>query len=666
MKLKNFKLNSIRNKLVAGMVAICVIPLIIMGVGSYNKSKSILSDKLTLTSTQTLVEINNGLSDYFNGLSNIVSITVKDPDIVNLDTSNKPGIVMDILKVENEANKDILCMSYGTESKKFVTYPNDEMPKGYDPTTTSWYKQALEHKGEVVITPAYKDAGTGNNVVTLAQTVEKNGNVVGVVEMDCTLTALATRISTKKIGNTGYVFISDVSGNILAHPKKELINTNKASKLSFWDKAKLENSGFVNYKDEGVKKFGVYQTNELTGWKLVAALNESELTSDTNSILKITFSIILVMVLISIVVSLLLSKGIDYNIKKLKQVFAKASNGDLTVAMTASTKDEFNDLAISFNSMIKNIAELMNSVTRSSNTVLETSTSLASMSEEVTASINEVASAIEQVSKGATEQSQNAQNGASQMDDLSNRLDKISVNSNEMDKISSGTKDLGSKGLSMINTLIEKSNKTKTSTTEVNNIVKDMNESTKQINAISETIANITEQTNLLSLNASIESARAGEAGKGFAVVAEEIRKLADQSKTSTGEIKIIIASIQKKSDTAVKAIESTEIVVNEQDLAVGQTKEIFSEILKSIEIMITKVDEVKISIVDINEKKRSTVLEIENISSISEETAASSEEVTASTEEITATMEEFTKYSGKLQMLAEKLGTEINKFKIN
>ena len=218
----------------------------------------------------------------------------------------------------------------------------------------------------------------------------------------------------------------------------------------------------------------------------------------------------------------------------------------------------------------------------------------------------------------------------------------------------------------MIDTLIEKSNKTKIATTEVNDIVQDMNESTKQINAISETIANITEQTNLLSLNASIESARAGEAGRGFAVVAEEIRKLAEQSKTSTEEIKVIIASIQEKSDTAVKAIKSTETVVNEQELAVGQTQEIFSEILKSIEIMITKVDEVKISIVDINEKKQSTVSEIENISSISEQTASASEEVTASTEEITATMEEFTKHSSELQILAEQLETEINKFKIN
>ncbi|BCZ46011.1 methyl-accepting chemotaxis protein [Clostridium gelidum] len=666
MKFKELKLNSIRTKLIISLVSICIIPLIILGVGSYNKSKTILSDKLTITSTQTLSEVNNGLIDYFQGFTKIVSITSENPVIVNIDADNNIEIIRDILKSVKETDKDILGIYYGTASGKFDIYPEEEMPDGYDATARPWYKQALEHKGQVIITPQYKDVVTGDNVVTIAQTVEKDGKVVGVIGVDLSLATIAERINDKKIGNTGYLFIADVSGTVLAHPQKDVVNTDAASKLSIWNKVKTEKSGFVNYEFKGVNKFAVYETNELTGWKIVATLDQSELSDDTKSILQTTFLIIGIMGLIAVFMSLLLSKGIAHNIKNLKEVFAKASNGDLTVSITASTKDEFEDLAISFNSMIKNISNLMNSVTKSSNTVLETSTSLASMSEEITASINEVAKAIEEVSVGATEQVQNAQKGASEMEDLSKKLDQVSVNSNEMNKISSDTKELGVKGLNMIETLTEKSNKTKIATREVNEIVQDMNESTKQISTISETIANITEQTNLLSLNASIESARAGEAGKGFAVVAEEIRKLAEESKTSTEEIKKIITSIQDKSNTAVKAIQLTGTVVNEQELAVGQTQQIFSEILKSIETMIIKVDEVKLSIVEINKKKQSTVSEIENISFISEQTASSSEEVTASTEEITATMEELSSHSSELQILAQKLGDEISRFKTN
>ncbi|MDR3596974.1 methyl-accepting chemotaxis protein [Clostridium sp.] len=666
MGLKRSKINNIRSKLIISLVGICVIPLIMLGYGSYLESKSILNHKLSVTSQQTLSEVNSGIDNYFYGFGNMVTMLATNYNVVNSDSNVNVSFIPGMLQNAKETDNDIFSAYFGMTDGKFLIYPNSKMPDGFDPRERPWYKQALDHKGQVVITLPFKDAQTGKSVVSVARTVERDGKVVGVCAMNVSLDTLAEKISLKKIGDSGCVFIADVEGNIIAHPQKELIGTNEASKLSIWNDIKSSDNGFTNYTYNNVNKFGVYQTNNTTGWKVVASLDEEELSKDTKSILISTLLIILVMAIVSIILSLILSKGIAQNIKKLKEVFGKASNGDLTVFITTTTKDEFRDLANSFNSMMKNISELMNSVTTSSKEVLETSSNLASMSEEVTASIGEVAKAIEEVSEGATNQAQNAQNGVSEMNELADRLDKINVNSDEMDAISNNTKDLGTKGLSMIDTLIEKSHKTKIATNEVNEIVQDMNESTKKINTISEAIAEITEQTSLLSLNASIESARAGEAGKGFAVVAEEIGKLAEQSRNSTEEIKTIIASIQEKSDTAVKAIKSTEGVVNEQDLAVGQTQKIFIEILDSISIMIDKVEDVKLSIVDINQKKQSTLIEIENISSISQETASASEEVTASTEEITAVMDRFTKYADDLQLLAEKLGAELDKFKIN
>jgi methyl-accepting chemotaxis protein len=667
MKLEKFKFKNIRSKLVISLVGMCVIPLIILGYGANRQAKSILNEKLKVTSQQTLLEVNDGIDNYFNGFSDMIIMLSNNYNFVNADNNESEAYIPALLQNVKESDNNIFSSYFGTTDGKFKIYPNNKMPDGFDPRERPWYKQALDSKGKVIVTLPFKDAQTGKNVVSIAKTVERDGKIIGVCAMNVSVDILTEKIATKKVGTTGYVFISDVEGkSMIAHPNKDLIGTDSAYKQSFWNTVKTSDSGFINYIFNNANKFGVYQTNKVTGWKLVATLDEEEISNDTNSILITTASTTLVILLICIALSLLLSKGISQNIKKLKEVFEKASNGDLTVSIAPSTKDEFMDLANSFNLMMLNISKLMNSVTKSSKEVLQTSSNLASMSEEVTASIGEVAKAIEEVSQGATDQAQNAQNGVSEMNDLSNRLDKINSNSSEMDKLSTSTKKLGSKGLSMIDTLLEKSKKTKVATIEVDDIVQDMNESTKKINTISETISQITEQTNLLALNASIESARAGEAGKGFAVVADEIRKLAEQSKVSTEEIKKIIANIQEKSETAVKAIESTESVVKEQDLAVEQTKEIFSEILKSIEIMINKVDEIKLSIIDINEKKQSTVAEIENISSISQETASASEEVTASTEEITTVMNKLTKYADELQLSAEKLDSEIDKFKIS
>ncbi|WP_143317083.1 methyl-accepting chemotaxis protein [Clostridium sp. HBUAS56017] len=658
------RLNSIRNKLVVSLVAICVIPLIILGCSSYSKSKSILNEKLRVTSEQTLSEVNSGIDDYFNGLISLITITSNNYDIANCDNSANDPYISDILKSLQESNSDIVSASLARDNGKCDVYPNENMPDGFEASKTSWYKQAIDNKPKVIVTLPFKDKQKNVNVVSVAKALIKDNKVIGVISINISLSTFSDKIAEKSIGSSGYVYITDIDGkNMIAHPSKELIGTDEASKLPIWNDIKTSKNGFVDYTFNGSEKFGAYDTNDITGWKLMAPMEEEELTKDTNPILYNTLFMVIGIGAIAVGLSLVLSKSIAQNIKNLKQVFAKAAEGDLTVVIKPTTKDEFMDLANSFNNMISNISNLMDNVTKSSKEVLETSSNLASMSEEVTASVEEVAKAIEEVAEGATNQSQNAQNSAEEMNELSDKLDNMTLSSNEVDRLSTNTKNLGAKGLSMIDTLIEKSNKTKVVTNEVNDIVNDMNESTKQINTISETISQITEQTNLLSLNASIESARAGEAGKGFAVVAEEIRKLAEQSKDSTEEIKIIIANIQEKSDTAVNSIKSTEEVVNEQNVAVNETKEIFNEILHSIEIMIDKVEEIKESIIEIDRKKDRVVGEIEKISSISQETASATEEVTASTEEISSAMSNFTSYAENLQVLAEQLEVEISKF---
>ncbi|MCE5222426.1 MAG: methyl-accepting chemotaxis protein [Clostridium sp.] len=665
MKVKKVNINSIRSKLIISLVTICIIPLIIAGGFSYNQSQSILNNKLNVTSTQTLMEINHGLNDYFRGFSDITSMTTKNPAIINIDSENNLELVSEILKNVKESDNDILGAYYGTASGKFEIYPNTKMPDGYDATTRDWYKQAMESKGKVIITPPYKDASTGNMVFCIAQTVEKDGKVVGVLGINCTLSTLADKIATKKIGSSGYVFIADGVGNILAHPDKSLISTDIASKLSFWDKAKAEERGFVQYNYDGVQKFGVYETNELTGWKLVASLDQSELSTDTKLILQTISLITLVMALIAVVISLILSKGISQNVKKLKEVFAKASNGDLSNIIEIKSKDELGELANDYNSMIKNIGKLLESAKQTSNIVLDTTSNISAMAEETTASMSQVALAVSEISQGAINLAENSQDTATGIGELSQKLDNIADVTNDMSSVSQNTKDLSNQGINTVNILINKNNETIESTTKVEDIVSDMNDSVKEISMISDAINAITEQTNLLALNASIEAARAGEAGKGFAVVADEIRKLAEQSKNSTEQIKKIIETIQAKATTAVQAMDSTKKINSEQNEAVSKTEKIFTDILLSITTLNEKVGNVKNSIEDMQVQKQIFVTQIENTSAISEETASSTEEVTASTEEVTATMDKFSQHTVELQELAERLKEEIDKFKI-
>jgi methyl-accepting chemotaxis protein len=569
------------------------------------------------------------------------------------------------LKDIKESDEDVFSTYFGTEDGKFMIYPEGDMGKDFNHKERPWYKNAIANKGKVIISQPFNDARTKKLVVSVSKTVERDGKLVGVVSMNISLENQSKSLAEIKIGENGYVYITDINGIILSHPDSKLIGTDTPTKLSIWDEVKSKNSGFTKYNYEGQNKFATYETNDDASWKLVAVVNESELNKDINLILMTILLVVAAASIVLIFIASFLSKSMTGNASKLNNAFNKAAEGDLTVRTDIKTKDEFGSLGRNFNGMLENIATLMGEVGASSKIVLETSVTLASMAEETTASIGQVSHAVDEIAQGASQTAHNSQSGAVEINDLSQKLDMVTVSTEDIGLISEETQILSIKGLEKIQLLGEKSNKTRLSTAHVGTIVIDMNKSTEQINIISDSIAQITEQTNLLSLNASIEAARAGEAGRGFAVVADEIRKLADQSKKSTEEIKRIIETIQGRSFTAVKAMEETERNVKEQDKAVGETQQIFNEIIQAIKILGQKIKEIKKDTFSINSKKEKVVEEIENISSISEETASATEEVSASTEQINATMEELTRYVENLQILSQKLGEGVGRFRI-
>ncbi|WP_459479203.1 methyl-accepting chemotaxis protein [Clostridium saccharoperbutylacetonicum] len=663
--LKKINFKSIRSRLIISLISICIIPLIILGFFSYNQSKSILNKKLTVTSTQTLSEINNGLNDYFTGFTDRITMMANNYNIVNVDFEDNFNYVPDLLKNLKDSNKDIMDTYYGSESGKFSIYPNSKMPDGYDARKRSWYEEGINAKGKVVITKPYVDAVTGNTVVGIVQAVMKDGKTAGVIGMDCELSTLSERISSKKVGNSGIVFITDADGVMIAHPDESLIGKDTVKELSYWDEVKSGESGFITYDYYGIQKFGVYKTNELTGWKLLAGLEQSELTNDTRAIISTTAIITIIMTIIAISLSLLLSKGLALNIKKLKEVFAEASVGDLSTVIEIKSKDELGQLGRDYNAMIKNIGRLLESAKQTSSTVLDTTSNLSSMSEETAASMSQVSLAVSEISQGAISLAENSQETVTGIGELSKRMDNISDVTKEISNVSNNTKRLSKEGIQIVNVLINKNSETMEATSKVSDIVVNTNESVKKISTISDAINDITEQTNLLALNASIEAARAGEAGKGFAVVADEIRKLAEQSRKSTEQIKEIIEEIKDKAEVAVEAMEGTKNINSEQNESVIKTERIFNDILLAITTLTEKVGEVKVSVDDMQVQKQVFVTQIENSSAISEETASSTEEVTASAEEVTATMDRFSQHTEDLQQLAEKLKTEIDKFKI-
>ncbi len=202
----------------------------------------------------------------------------------------------------------------------------------------------------------------------------------------------------------------------------------------------------------------------------------------------------------------------------------------------------------------------------------------------------------------------------------------------------------------------------KKATLDIHDVIKETNNRANEINAASITIASIAEQTNLLALNAAIEAARAGEAGRGFSVVADEIRKLAEESTASTGQIDETVKMLQEQSAFAVQKVEAIGHIMESQNQSVNQTGETFKQLAIAIENIKEKVEDVRTLGSNMEAEKNSILGILENLAAISEENAASTEEVSASTEEQTASLEEVNSASMSLAQLAVDLNDLIDR----
>lgn len=659
--------NSIGRRLLLVMILICVIPLITIGITSNMQSKNKLGEKLVSMSSEALSFISENLDEYFKSLEQLVEFASKNTSLQNIDKKGETEKAVALFSEIAESKRDIDFIYFGTADDKIICVPHVDFPSGFQPTQRDWYKNAVQNPNRTVITNPYIDASSKNAIVTIAKAVKKGDKVAGVVAADFGLETLARQVSTKKIGRTGYLFVFDENGILVSHPNHAFLGkTIEEVNADFARSIKESKDNRVRYLDADKQEhFGVATKNRTTGWTICTSILTSELDEDTYPIRMLTILIILIMSIISIVIAFFISRDMSKYIHGIVERFEAAADGDLTVRAANRRKDELGKLSNGLDSMLENISGLLKNIVKSADCVMNTSAHLATNASEVNAAMEDVTRSVGELSQGAIDQAEAAQIGLAEMENVARQMDYVTENSEKIRSIFTYTRELSETGFKTIDTLTMKSEDAKNATNEVSRVVDDMYNSSLQISNISDALASITAQTNLLSLNAGIEAARAGDAGRGFAVVANEIRKLAEESKTSTEEIKVIIDSIQERASQVAESIKVTREVVREQDIAVTNTKEIFEKILGSIAEVSEKVADISIAIKQTGENKDKLVKMIHDVSSVSQESAAATEELNASSEEIGANVEEFAKFAEELKQLSDDLHREIHRFRI-
>ena len=407
-----------------------------------------------------------------------------------------------------------------------------------------------------------------------------------------------------------------------------------------------------------------YEKIGRSGIMLCSMVPQSVIVAQANSIRVLTIVMVVISCIIAMIVGTLISKGFSKSINLSIKELAKVSKGDLTVELRTNRRDEFallygscNDMLANIRGLIMEVESVYDALSVSLNKVNTSSTTFSETTKDIQTSVHEIET-------GVGEQTESATDCLNEMDSLFTKINVVNDNTNEIGSIAASTQVAINSGLTSMDNLNAKTKSTTDITDSVIQTIKELSVHSKNIGQIVNSINDIAEETNLLSLNASIEAARAGAAGKGFSVVATQIRKLADQCLASAGKISNIVTEITETTKEAVNTAQTAEEIVDEQVEAVAATARSFQTLKQRIEKLSEYLESIQSSSKDMEASGSSTLNSMENISAILEETLASVTSVANVTDKQSEALTSLDDASSQLMVRAERLGDAISKFK--
>ncbi|CAG0996998.1 Methyl-accepting chemotaxis protein McpA [Methanosarcinales archaeon] len=367
--------------------------------------------------------------------------------------------------------------------------------------------------------------------------------------------------------------------------------------------------------------------------------------------------------------SILMCMGLTRSIMKPLNEFINAADkiaeGDLTVEVNVSSKDELGKLAEYFKRMTLNLRTLTGKVQNVSSKVAITAQELSGSSEEMKTSTDQISNTTQHIASGISSQASKISEVSRAMKEISQSVQQVATSSQKAAQGATDASTTASQVGKMSDDVTLKMAEIQSTVDNSATVIRQLDGKSQQIGEIIGVITNIADQTNLLALNAAIEAARAGEHGRGFAVVADEVRKLAEESRSAANQITGLIKEIQQGTNQAVVAMENGTKTVFEGTKIMENTVSAINQIVKAAADVAAMINEIAAATEQQSASVEEVTSSVEDVSSICEESAAGTQETSAAAEEQTISMDVLVNAARELAKLSDELQDEVAKFNI-
>lgn len=474
--------------------------------------------------------------------------------------------------------------------------------------------------------------------------------------------------------DSSYGYIVSTDGTMLYHPTAEKIgqpveNETVKKIVAEVEAGKTPEPEVVSYMFDGTQKYAACYVSE-NGFIFVMTADDTDLLKATNKLQARGLGTAVVVLILGVFVAWICARRMTRPLIRMTSAVDRIAGFDLTedpeLIALDKNKGETGAIAHAVLHMKQALRSMVQQIREQSANIHQASGQLEENATATSGNVDSVETAVNEIATGATSQATETQRATedvvmmgTMIENTSTQVENLNSTAVEMSNASASARDaleelnhINEKAIESIEVIYQQTHTT--------------NESALKIKDVTELIASIAEETNLLSLNASIEAARAGDAGKGFAVVASQIQKLAEQSNASTKKIDDIIHMLLTDSENAVHTMEEVREVMHQQSEKVEQTKQVFDSLNQGIDQSISGMEAISEHTRQLDHARENIVDTVQNLSAIAQENAASTEETNAVVMEIGGVMQQISGNAQGLRRIADILEKNMETFKLD